>query len=362
MSDIISFSPVRALDINGNPVSGAQAFFFRSGTTTPATVYQDVAEDTPHARPVVANAAGVFPPIYRSGQALRVVVNAPDGSSLPGFPLDPVITVPAEGGAAGAVSFNPTSDIPVTNVQAAIERVQSNLVAPLLAGGIGVTGNAPVLSDVDATDTASGFYRWTDSATGTFPDGWSGETGTIWLFRENVNNAVQFIARRDINALFTRRLSGGTWLDWVRYDAQGAIDALPLSEAQVTDPDSEVFGTVSGQRLAQAGTIVESDINANGSFVKFSDGTMICRQKNIGGSNVGNGSNREDTVTFPAEFVERPEIFVSSTADGGGSASVRAFRYGAFNITTTEATVSTVNATGTTRSWSFDYLATGFWK
>lgn len=362
MSDIISFQPVRALDGNGNPVPGAQARFFRTGTTTPATVYQDVAETTPHPVPVVADANGVFPAIYRGGQALRVVVTTPVGVALPGFPLDPVITVPAQGGAAGGISFDPTAEIPVTNVQAAIERVQLNLVAPLLAGGIGVTGNAPVLINIDALDTASGFYRWTDSSTGTFPAGWSGETGIIWLLRENVNNAIQFIARRDIDAQYVRRMEAGVWLGWVRYDAAGLVASLELTLEQVINPDSEVFGTVSGQRLAQAGTIVESDSNANGSFVKFSDGTMICRQKNIGGANVGSGNSREDTVTFPAEFVERPEVFISNTSDSGGLASVRSFRYGAYDITTTTTGVTTTNATSTTRTWEFDYLAIGFWK
>ena len=128
MSDLISFNPVRALDANGNPVAGARAFFYTSGTTTPVTVFSDAAEQTPHPSPLLADAEGVFPPVFRSGQPIKVDVQTPGGESLNGFPLDPVLTVPASGAAASQVSFEPTEEIPGTNVQDAIDRVQENLV------------------------------------------------------------------------------------------------------------------------------------------------------------------------------------------------------------------------------------------
>jgi hypothetical protein len=278
MSDIISFQPVRALDGNGNPVPGALARFFVSGTTAPVTVFQDLAEQVPHPTPIVADANGVFPPIFRGGVALRVTVTTPAGAMLPGFPLDPVLSVSSGGAGAAQVSFAATPAVPFTNVQAAIEGVQASFAAPLLAGGIGVTGNAPVLNNVDATGTASGFYRWTDTATGTLPPGWAGNSGTVWLFRETAINAVQFIAQRGVDALFYRRLVSSTWGAWQRYDLPALADsdwtaglsatlagitpaqlrlailaqAVSLSEAQVIDAASTVFGLVSGQRLDQA--------------------------------------------------------------------------------------------------------------
>lgn len=227
MSDIIFPSPVRAVDGNGNPVPGARAYFYVSGTSTPATVFADASENVPHPSPLVADAAGVFPPVYKGGQPLRVLVTDADGVTLPGFPIDPVLTAPAGGGAAQTISFDPTPQIPVTNVQAAIEQVQANLVAPLLAGGIGVVGNADVLANLDATNTPSGFYRWTDTATGTLPVGWSGETGIVYLLRETASNALQFIARRDIQQMWWRRLTEGAWSSW-----------RPLAR-YVTDPTDE---------------------------------------------------------------------------------------------------------------------------
>lgn len=45
-------------------LSGAKAYFYLTGTSTPTNIYQDSARTTPHTNPVVADSAGVFPPIY----------------------------------------------------------------------------------------------------------------------------------------------------------------------------------------------------------------------------------------------------------------------------------------------------------
>jgi hypothetical protein len=65
--------------------AGAKLYFFEVGTTTPKTTYQDADETTPHANPVVADANGVFAPIYFTGpykirmdDADDVVINTAD--------------------------------------------------------------------------------------------------------------------------------------------------------------------------------------------------------------------------------------------------------------------------------------------
>lgn len=52
------------LDDNANPISGAIIQFYASGTSTPQTIYADVALTTPLPNPVIADAAGRFDPIY----------------------------------------------------------------------------------------------------------------------------------------------------------------------------------------------------------------------------------------------------------------------------------------------------------
>jgi hypothetical protein len=183
MSDIISFQPQRAWDKNGKAVSGALATFFQSGTTEPVTVYSDIGETVPHPSPLVANSRGVFAPVYRGGIALRVVVTDPDGVVLPGYPIDPTITVSAVGSGAGEISFTPTAEIPVTNVQAAIERVQTNSAQAV----------SPDLTGTPTAPTAAVGTNTTQIATTAFVQ---------------ANSGLQFIESQDASASATLDFTG----------------------------------------------------------------------------------------------------------------------------------------------------------
>jgi microcystin-dependent protein len=52
------------IDENGDPMVGAQLFFYDAGTTTPQVVYSDAALSVPHDQPILADARGRFPIIY----------------------------------------------------------------------------------------------------------------------------------------------------------------------------------------------------------------------------------------------------------------------------------------------------------
>lgn len=56
------------IDINGNPYSGAKAYFYDAGTTTPKVVYKDAALSNPHDFPVGADSGGQFPAIFITEQ------------------------------------------------------------------------------------------------------------------------------------------------------------------------------------------------------------------------------------------------------------------------------------------------------
>lgn len=60
--------------VNGVPLAGAKLFFYQTGTTTEITVYQDDDLLTPHANPVVADASGIFAPIYVSDATFKTVL------------------------------------------------------------------------------------------------------------------------------------------------------------------------------------------------------------------------------------------------------------------------------------------------
>lgn len=69
-------------DQNDDPASGALAYFYAAGTSTPIAVYSDDALTTPRAFPVVAAAGGVFPPIYLPYVAYRILVSDASGVSI----------------------------------------------------------------------------------------------------------------------------------------------------------------------------------------------------------------------------------------------------------------------------------------
>lgn len=214
MADQITFNPLRAADGNGQVVAAAQARFFLSGTTTPATVYTDQTAAVAHPTPLIADNRGIFPQVFSSEQ-LKVEVRNYNGALLPGFPIDPAPTSPPTAGAAAEISFAPTAEIPVTNVQAAIERVQTNIVAPTLAFGLGVTGSVVLLANIDATTTASGTYRVDATTIGTFPAGFAPASGGIVRFeRETASSASMTLHHSNSDRKSMRKMYGGAWQTW----------------------------------------------------------------------------------------------------------------------------------------------------
>jgi hypothetical protein len=65
MAGLLLAVPVfRAIDQNGEPMSGAQLQFYLTGSTTPNNVYTSASLATPLSNPVIADSGGLFPPIY----------------------------------------------------------------------------------------------------------------------------------------------------------------------------------------------------------------------------------------------------------------------------------------------------------
>lgn len=128
MSELVHPVPIRALDADGNPVSGAELYAFRSGTSTPLTIYADSAGSSAHPVPLQADGNGVFAAIYNTSiYDVKIDVRDPvTNVSLPGYPIDPCIVSSDGSIAAEDVTFTATGTIAETDVQAAIEAVDAN--------------------------------------------------------------------------------------------------------------------------------------------------------------------------------------------------------------------------------------------
>lgn len=214
MTDQISFAPLRALDRNGDPVAGAKASFFLTGTTTPQTVYSDQAGTVPHPSPLVADGRGIFPQVF-SNATLKGIVTDPAGAVLPGFPIDPLTKTQITAAGASGITFNPTAGIPVDDVQTAIERVQDNIGTAGKTFGVGTTGDAAVISNLDATDTPAGQYRVSATTVGVFPAGMAAVDGGVVEFaRQTAAGAVQMLYHGATARKASRSLIAGVWSAW----------------------------------------------------------------------------------------------------------------------------------------------------
>jgi hypothetical protein len=135
----------RQLDANGDPVSGAKANVYQTGTSTPVTVYTDTGLSVAHANPIVSDGEGYFAQaFYGLSTALRVVVT--DSADVTLVTYDPVPLVSLSGSAASDVTHTPSTGNPATNVQDALDNLADG--SGFEAGAIGTTD----LADDAVTD------------------------------------------------------------------------------------------------------------------------------------------------------------------------------------------------------------------
>lgn len=202
----------RALDANGYIAPGAKATVYADGTSTLITVYSDVDGATPAANPIVADGDGFWPQRYVTEDAKAVVTTSADVAL---YTLDPAPTSRGTGAAASAVSFSPTIDLPQTNVQAAIEAAAALAVSGFAEFGLGITGNATLLANLDATGTGAGLYRFDGTTTGTYPTGVAaGDTGLVEHWRQAGATAMMELHHATSNRVFHRRMDASVWGTW----------------------------------------------------------------------------------------------------------------------------------------------------
>lgn len=95
-----------------------------------------------------------------------------------------------------------------------------------------------------------------------------------------------------------------------------------LANAQLTThyKRSNILGTVSQSGGVPTGAIIERGSNANGSYVRFADGTQICThafsQDSTVTTTMGSVFYGTNSWTFPATFVGQPSCAVSGTTPG----------------------------------------------
>jgi len=213
MANILDFGGVRALTSNAQPGAGYVAEFYTSGTTDPVTVYTDSTLGTAHGTSVTADSAGRFAAVWSSGGAVKCIIKDADGATVE--TIDPVLSVAGGGDSAEDIAFEPTVDLPFTNVQDAIEGAVASAASGYAAFGIGITGNATPLADINAVDIGAGLYRFDGTTTGTYPTGVAAaDTGLIEHWRQAGATAMQVLYHATTDRVFHRRMASTTWGTW----------------------------------------------------------------------------------------------------------------------------------------------------
>lgn len=318
MSDLLDFSPPGQTTFT---LSGAKARFYNAGTTTLRTVYTDQTETVPHPSPLVADASGRWAQAFVSGGPVKVVVTQADDST--GYTLDPCEKVAAAGAGASQISFAPTVDLPFTNVQAAIEGAAASAASGFTPFGLGVTGSVELLANLDATNIATGQYRFDGTTTGTFPTGVSAsDTGAVQVVRETSGSAWMRLYHDTTDRLFVRRMSSSSWGTW-REDITANIGA--------TEGDLIYRGASSWTRLAKgtAGQVLQ--MNSGATAPEWGAGSDIFFRLNSAhaGADVITAQNLFPlSVTLAASTVYEYEIFWSISKTAGATSHTLSTGFG----------------------------------
>lgn len=116
-------------------------------------------------------------------------------------------------------------------------------------------------------------------------------------------------------------------------------------------------------QVAGVNAIVEKGSNSNGSYIKYSDGTMICSALVTGTSNLSDywgqfkRTQENIPVTFPMPFVDTPNVVATGAAyEGVVSVLIGARLQDHFKFTALKPNANT----GT--KYAFLYQAIGKWK
>lgn len=137
-----------------------------------------------------------------------------------------------------------------------------------------------------------------------------------------------------------------------------ARTGLGLGSAAV----AAIVGTVSQSGGVPNGSIYERASNANGEYVKYADGTMICWRRDATATTVGMTSASggqffgSTSVTFPSGFVTQPSVIHCSSSAGALTVPVYAAA-----VTNNGASLFFGSAISATVGQYISYVAIGRW-
>lgn len=115
-----------------------------------------------------------------------------------------------------------------------------------------------------------------------------------------------------------------------------------------------ILGTVSQSAGVPTGAVIEEGSNANGTYIRYADGTQICRGS-TGTITIAATANTTQAITYPAAFTAAPYTFANIR-----STLPDRFRTAASQTSGNAGTVAVYNS-GASTSGLIDWIAIGRW-
>lgn len=313
-------------DEAGNAVPGAEIEVRRESDGGLATLFSDKEGNTALANPFTTGAgAGGLAQFWSTPDAYTVEATA-NGDSM-----------------TWSVVLSPPNDVQSSDVDTTVGRLMT-----VGAFGLGAA-NPSAITDFTAS-LRPGFYRYNEATATGAPGPGSSFQGFAIVLRA-VSGATMILAGRQTAVSSSQRFWLGT-----RTGETGTITWQQLYHL------ANALGTVAQSGGIPTGAIAEFGSNANGSYVRYLDGTQICWRNNISVT-LSSAAAVAWTGTFPAAF-SGSTTALFATGGGGNSGENDLGAY--FCSTRVDGGAPEVRLRhneNTVRSdtLTFDYLAIGRW-
>jgi Microcystin-dependent protein len=213
-------------DLNGEILANARAYFTSAESLDPLIVYQDYGLGTEHPNPVVANAYGVFPPVFldEADEFYRQRITNASGVLIPGTDVGTMAIVGPSSSSGGG------SEVPVDSAAiASTGDVKWRAGTGTLTGWVRLNGRTMGSASSGATEEASSdteacyIYLWEN-----FSDAICPVTGG-----RGISGAVDFAADKPI-ALLDMRSRGMFGLDDMGNSALSAFTGITFADGDAT--------------------------------------------------------------------------------------------------------------------------------
>lgn len=251
------------LDPSGAPYSGAKAYFFEAGTTTPRTVYRDSDMGESHDHPVVANASGMFPAVFLPTGDCRLRIT--DASDVTIWDVDGIST-PALGDSGGGGGGDTPVELLARTGDYKFRHSTGSHSGWVRAAGRSI-GNASSGASERANDDCQALFLhlWDADSTLTVSGGRGANAASDWA-------ASKFIATPDIRlrGLIGMASMGGavsTLIAAAAFDggengdtlgATVGAGAVVLTAAQLAEHDHDAFTSTDGEHSHGYSVLVPS--------------------------------------------------------------------------------------------------------